>query len=899
MDKLEELYLAADGDDAALAKKLIEFWKTDQPSAVANSPSQLTKLLAAIDNSQTEAVDLKIRHLIEDDERRNQIASWGNLIRRDLRGIPFVIPEGGLVVQETKSRANAGAHYTPRSLAEEVVLHALQPLCYEPGPLQTADSNVWKLKNSTEILNLRIADIAVGSGAFLVAAARYLGERLLEAWQQESAASGDTTGRDLNLAIREVVSQCLYGADINEMAVEMCKLSLWLVSLDPKKPFSFVDDKVLHGNSLLGLTDVKQLRGLHINPSARRLGNPGFTVDVDTPLRKAADIRAKLATPIADQAELDPQRSAKHKKALLAESNAVTGHLRKIADGVIAAGLKLGGKSGKPLEEAYENLSFALLKAYPNSAADADSGMLGSIIASGLQPTVETDYARWKPLHWIVEVPDVMIGHGGFDAIIGNPPFLGGQKLSGTMGDNFRDWLVNIQAGGRRGSADLVAYFFLRAVELLNPSSGQFGLIATNTVAQGDTQEVGLARIVNTGATIRRAIPSAPWPSKAAVLEYAAVWASLPPLGSEAQSTIFDRVGRINSMLAIEGRVSGPPKQLQANAEMAFVGTYIFGPGFVLTRDEAMMMLELDPRNSEVIFPYLGGEDLNSKPDFRASRWVINFFDWTEEKASQYTAPFQRVHDLVRPQRLAQKQQGRKDRWWQFAARAANLAEATRGLQEILAVTRVSKTVMPVRVATDLEGVPLVVSESINVFASDSYGLQAVLSSQLHQLWVVEYASSLRADTRYTASDVFETFPIPLSIETLAGIGRDFENTRSKIMLRRELGLTKLYNLVNDPAVCEDVDIDALREVHCKLDDAVLAAYGWDDLDTTHGFHAYKNVVRWTFCPQTRQEILDRLLEENHRRARLEVANGPFGNSKRIPGPRPGSQLVDAQEKMF
>ena len=75
---------------------------------------------------------------------------------------------------------------------------------------------------------------------------------------------------------------------------------------------------------------------------------------------------------------------------------------------------------------------------------------------------------------------------GGFDAIIGNPPFLGGQKLTGAMGTNVRDWLVNVLADGKKGSADLVAYFFLRAMSLLN-RQGNLGLIATNTVAQGDT----------------------------------------------------------------------------------------------------------------------------------------------------------------------------------------------------------------------------------------------------------------------------------------------------------------------------------------------------------------------------------------------------------------------------
>ena len=94
---------------------------------------------------------------------------------------------------------------------------------------------------------------------------------------------------------------------------------------------------------------------------------------------------------------------------------------------------------------------------------------------------------------------------GGFDAIIGNPPFLGAAKLTGAVGTNIRDWFVNILAGGRRGKADLVAYFFLRALSLLTPR-GNLGLIATNTIAQGDTREVGLDQMVADGFTITRAI---------------------------------------------------------------------------------------------------------------------------------------------------------------------------------------------------------------------------------------------------------------------------------------------------------------------------------------------------------------------------------------------------------
>lgn len=165
-----------------------------------------------------------------------------------------------------------------------------------------------------------------------------------------------------------------------------------------------------------------------------------------------------------------------------------------------------------------------------------------------------------------------------------------------------------------------------------------------------------------------------------------------------------------------------------------------------------------------------------------------------------------------------------------------------------------------------------VFSHALGVFATDDYGDQAVLSSSLHQLWAITYGSGMRNDPRYTPSDVFETFPRPASPMALEPIGRLLDEERRKIMIRRDLGLTKLYNLVNDPAAASDSDRDVnrLREIHTELDQAVLAAYGWSDLALGHGFHEYRKMVRWTVGPAARTEILDRLLEENHSRAALE-----------------------------
>ena len=110
-----------------------------------------------------------------------------------------------------------------------------------------------------------------------------------------------------------------------------------------------------------------------------------------------------------------------------------TEDLSKVADGVVAAGLALGGKPGRALDEAYENLRIAVDAAYPRTWRGRPRDARRRSSTRGLTPTVETDYERWEPLHWPLVVADVM-RDGGFHAVIGNPPFLGGKKISRHFG---------------------------------------------------------------------------------------------------------------------------------------------------------------------------------------------------------------------------------------------------------------------------------------------------------------------------------------------------------------------------------------------------------------------------------------------------------------------------------
>uniref|UniRef100_UPI003D8ECD08 type IIL restriction-modification enzyme MmeI n=1 Tax=Gordonia sp. B7-2 TaxID=3420932 RepID=UPI003D8ECD08 len=280
--------------------------------------------------------------------------------------------------------------------------------------------------------------------------------------------------------------------------------------------------------------------------------------------------------------------------------------------------------------------------------------------------------------------------------------------------------------------------------------------------------------------------------------------------------------------------------------------------------------LAADARNAEVLFPYLNGDDLNSRPDSSAARWVIDFNDRSEEEAAEYPLPFNRILKLVKPERRKLRPDGKyvmrsplPERWWQYGEKRPALRAAIASLPEVLVISRVSKTVMPMRVPTGQ-----VFSDKLDVFATASFSDQAVLSSSLHQLWAITYGSTLEARVAYTPSYVFETFPLPDSTGHLEQLGSALQNERKKIMARRKLGLTRLYNLVNDSAVgSSDVDVSRLRELHVELDRAVLAAYRWDDLRPGHGFHTVRQMRRFTLDDTARFEVLDRLLAENRLRA--------------------------------
>jgi hypothetical protein len=364
------------------------------------------------------------------------------------------------------------------------------------------------------------------------------------------------------------------------------------------------------------------------------------------------------------------------------------------------------------------------------------------------------------------------------------------------------------------------------------------------------------------GATVYRALPSRKWPGEAN-LEVAHVWFRN---GQWDGPFLLDdaAVDGITSQLRPPGRVVGKPFRLSENAAKAFKGIDIGGIGFLVAPEEAQRLLDKDPRNRDVLFPYLNGEDLNSRWDQSPSRWVINFHDWPLERAMCYPDCFEIVDRLVRPERLENNEKVARMFWWRFFRPRPEMCATIAGLERVLIVSQTGRRWSVGRIPTGI-----VYSHSTVVFNLSTWAEFAAMQAVFHEEWRLMYGPTLRLDARYTPTDCFGTFPFPLSLDTLESIGERYDSRRREIMAARREGLTTTYNRFHSQHEVS-TDIATLRALQVEMDNAVSAAYGWTDLDLRHGFHQTKQGIRYTISEAARGIVLDRLLALNHERFAAE-----------------------------
>ena len=528
---------------------------------------------------------------------------------------------GSLVFQPTEERRRSGSHYTPRALTRPIVAEALRPWLERCHHQPTAE----------QILALKICDPAMGSGAFLVESCRYLAELLELAWNREGLPEalkpgGQAHGEDPLLYARRLIAQsCLYGVDKNPFAVNLARLSLWLVSLSKDAPFTFVDHALKCGDSLV-VMERSEIEAALKGASLQRELQIEY---LDQVRQQEAKSFALFHADSRNDADDDRKRQA------LADLEASTAYLRTVGDLLVAA--FFNGKTPKDREELKKIYLEATLK--HNTAAELEEELAKPLARLRLGEN------GIQPLHWQLAFADVFgREQPGFDVFVGNPPFVGGKNISGSFGKGYLDYIKD-RCMESAGQADLVCYFFQQCFRLLR-NAGCFGLIATSTISEGDSRKASLSVIAGGNGEIFSAIKRRKWPGAAAVVIGTVFIIKGPYAGARYLGK--KRVDSINPFL-IESPVSNEPKALSGSADLAFKGKEPYGKGFYFSDkdedansiQEMKAILQSDSKYNDVIHPCIGGDEILSDPLQRPYRYLIDFGDKVESDARQYAALFE------------------------------------------------------------------------------------------------------------------------------------------------------------------------------------------------------------------------------------------------------------------
>ena len=529
----------------------------------------------------------------------------------DKDATPDVVPKRAMILQPSEERRRSGSHYTPRELTEPIVRNTIGPL------LSRLRDEQGGAPHPEQILDLKICDPAMGSGAFLVEACRQLGDALVESWHAHDTVPKIPPDEDETIfARRQVAQRCLYGLDRNPTAVDLSKLSLWLVTLAKEHPLTFLDHALRAGDALVGLSP-EQISGFHWQAEKKYFQSGIETEQIARHLRKVAELRSLIRQ--ADDDVPDTEL-----RDLWASAEYEAGEVTFLGDLVLAAFFN-GNKAAE---------REALRSKYADSLALGEANRYRSWIEE-----LRGQDQPLAPFHWEIEFPEAFSrDNPGFDAIVGNPPFAGKNSIAAANLSCYPHWLKQAHPESH-GNADLVAHFFRRAFNLIR-EGGAFGLIATNTIAQGDTRSTGLRWICGHGGEIYHARRRFKWPGLAAVV----VSVLHVSKGAFDGPKLLDgnEVERITAFLFHRGGHSDPAR-LEANAGKSFQGSIVLGMGFTFDDTdrkgvatplaEMRRLIEEEPRNQEVIFPYIGGEEINSSPTHAHHRYVINFHDWPLKKA--------------------------------------------------------------------------------------------------------------------------------------------------------------------------------------------------------------------------------------------------------------------------
>ncbi|NVK64980.1 MAG: GreA/GreB family elongation factor [Flavobacteriales bacterium] len=770
-------------------------------------------------------------------------------------------------------RSSSGSHYTPEELVKPLIKHSLDYIIEdklkEPDPEKA-------------LLSITVCDVACGSGHILLSAARKIATEL--ASLREGAEQPSPTY--YRAAIKDVIRHCIYGVDLNPLAVELCKVALWLEAHNPNEPLNFLDHHIKCGNAIVGLAHFEELKNGIADEAFKTL--PGDDKKVAAEFRKRNSLERK--TGLAEEKSEGQQ--------ITLDTNVELGNSLKGIHKDFAEFVTLPETTPEEItrkEKAYKKLTNSRKWYRLNNLADLQVAQffIPKTVENKQRITTDAKYRTYlnagtqildrgtamaiaqekRFFHWFLEFPQVF-ANGGFDCILGNPPFLNGLKITEYFGDSMNLYLVsNFKGGSKR--VDLAAYFFRRDFELIN-SRGFFALISTNTISQGKTREGGLDVILKNGGTIVFASKSVQWPGEASVVVSLCSIAK----GHESINRVLNNknVEFISSLFEDEEKLAKPYK-LFKNTSLCFQGSNPYGKEFEINEEIMLHMLSISEQNNNVVRPYLGGKELNSRVTNSPSRWIINFHELDLSEAKKYTEPFKHVESFVKPERNkrdAIKYPRLVNEWWKFWHSRQSLYDTIgkKKLTSLIGRSRVSNLHIIDSFPPDWT-----YSEALIVFLFDDYDSTGVLQSNIHEAWTTKYSSTMKNDVRYIVSDCFEAYPFPnQEIKDIGTKTKSYFKKRNEVKSHHQIGLTKLYRLFHTNDELE-LTILKLRELHKEMDEAVLAAYGWQDIDLRHDFYEVDYLpendrVRYTIHPEARKEVLKRLLMLNHERYEEEIKQG-------------------------
>ncbi|MEG4990228.1 hypothetical protein QUB08_31555 [Microcoleus sp. BR0-C5] len=354
------------------------------------------------------------------------------------------------------------------------------------------------------------------------------------------------------------------------------------------------------------------------------------------------------------------------------------------------------------------------------------------------------------------------------------------------------------------------------------------------------------------------------------------------------------------------------PQILLANANKSFQGSTVLGMGFTFDDTnpettplaEMHRLIEQNPKNADLIFPYIGGEEVNSSPTHAHNRYVINFGEMSEAQAREYPDLMKIVEEKVKPERDSLKRDVYRTRWWQFAEKRLALYKAIAKCERVLVTNAQASTYL----SFIFYSPKVVFANSLNIFHFETYSSFCILQSRIHEIFAGFFSSSMKDDIRYNPTDCFQPFPFPKNWETnpqLEEKGKIYYEYRADLMVRNNQGLTDTYHRFHDPDE-RHPDIIKLRQLHQECDQAVLNAYGWTDIPTdcefildyeeeeekSEGISKRQNKKPWRYKwpEEIHDEVLARLVNLNLKRHQEEILGGKAAEGKAKGGKKTASK---------